>query len=321
MSEPRVAVRIGSRSLSLSNLTKVLYPRDGFTKGDVIDYYRRIAPRIIPHLRGRPLTLQRYPNGIDAASFFEKHIPKGTPDWVDRIDTVASEGGASVTYIICNDEPTLVFVANLAALILHAWTSRVASLDEPDFVFFDLDPGERCTIKTLARVALALRDTLQSIGLRALVKTSGGMGLHVVVPLRTRYDYDTVKAFAAVIAHQMRVVCGADVALERTIKQRDDRAVYMDYVQVGRGKTFVVPYSLRARDGAPVSTPLDWNEVEEFARKRTGALPEKVLAAYTMRTIFKRVDADGDLWGGVHWRKQRLEPALAWARTSFAAVV
>ncbi|MHB8146222.1 MAG: non-homologous end-joining DNA ligase [Vulcanimicrobiaceae bacterium] len=319
MSGARLAVRIGSRTLWLSNLTKVLYPRDGFTKGDVIDYYRRIAPTLIPHLRGRPLTLQRYPNGIDEASFFEKHIPNGTPEWVARFGATSSEGGAIVTYIVCNDEPTLVFVANLAALILHAWTSRVASIDDPDFVFFDLDPGERCTVKTLARVALALRKTLQSIGLQTLVKTSGGMGLHVVVPLHTRYGYSTVKVFAEVIAHQMLAICGPDVTLERTIKKRDDRAVYLDYVQVGRGKTFVAPYSLRARDRAPVSTPLDWSEVEAFARKRTGTLPEEAFVAYAMRTIFKRIDANGDLWGGPRWRAQRLEPAIALARSSFAA--
>ena len=321
MSEPRVSVRVGSHTLSLSNLSKVLYPRDGFTKGDVIDYYRRVTPQIVPHLRGRPLTLQRYPNGIDEESFFEKHVPKGTPDWVERFDASSSENGKSVTFIVCNDEPTLVFVANLASLILHVWTSRIESIEDPDFAFFDLDPGERCTLKTLARVAVALRATLQDIGLQSLVKTSGGMGLHVVVPLKGGYGYAAIKLFAEAIAHQLSGVCGPEVTLERTIKKRDDRAVYLDYVQVGRGKTYVAPYSLRARDGAPVSTPLDWSEVEAFTRKRTDALPEAAFVAYRMRTIFKRIEKDGDLWGGKFWHPQRLEAAIARARSSFAAPI
>ena len=317
MTDARITARVGSQTLSLSNLGKILYPRDGITKGDTIAYYRQIAPQMLPHLRGRPLTLQRYPDGIDGFSFFEKHVPKGTPDWVKRVDAASSEGGTVVTYLVCDDEPTLVYLANLAALMLHPWTSREHSLGEPDFVFFDLDPGEECTIQTLARVALALRQLLRSIGLDALVKSSGGMGLHVVVPLRAGYDYASVKIFAEVIAHQLYAITDGEVALERAIKKRSQRAVYFDYVQVGRGKTYVAPYSLRARDGAPVSTPLDWSEVEAFGRKRAKVFPQDILGAYTMRTIFKRIEADGDLWSGRAWRKQRLEPAIAKARTAF----
>jgi bifunctional non-homologous end joining protein LigD len=159
----RVVVTVGSRRLSLSNLDKALWPRDGYTKGDLIDYYRSVAPVILPYLKDRPLTLQRYPDGIDGFSFFEKRLPKGIPDWVARVTTSSAEGGKKVTYIVCNDEPTLVYVANLASILLHAWTSRVKSLDEPDFVFFDVDPGEACTLKTLATVTLGIRDALAAI--------------------------------------------------------------------------------------------------------------------------------------------------------------
>ncbi|MBV8435207.1 MAG: DNA ligase, partial [Candidatus Eremiobacteraeota bacterium] len=192
----RTPLRVGNRTLSLSNQDKVLWPRDGYTKGDLVEYYRSVASVILPHLQDRPLTLQRYPNGIDAESFFEKRLPKGVPDWVDRVTTTSAEGGRKITYVVCNDEPTLVYVANLASIVLHVWTSRVQTLDEPDFVFFDLDPGEKCTLKNLATVTLAMRDAIKAIGMDGLVKTSGGMGLHFFVPLVAGYSYESVKLFA-----------------------------------------------------------------------------------------------------------------------------
>ena len=156
-------VRVGNRTLSLSNLDKVLWPRDGYTKRDLIDYYQSIAPQAIAHLKGRPLTVQRYPNGIDGATFFEKQVPKGVPDWIERV-TVPTPGGtrSEVTFPLCNDEPSLVYFANLAAIVLHVWTSALPDLDEPEFVLFDLDPGEKCTLATLAKVTLTIRDLLAS---------------------------------------------------------------------------------------------------------------------------------------------------------------
>jgi bifunctional non-homologous end joining protein LigD len=149
---------VGGRTLSVSNLTKVLFPRDGYTKGDLIDYYRSVARVILPHLRDRPLTMERSPDGIDGEAFFEKHVPKGTPAWVRTVSVShRADEKPKTTYIVCDDEATLTFVANLASIVLHVWTSRIASIDRPDCVFFDLDPGEQCTIKTLAKVALALR--------------------------------------------------------------------------------------------------------------------------------------------------------------------
>jgi bifunctional non-homologous end joining protein LigD len=309
----RVAVKIGTRTLSLSNLDKVLWPRDGYTKGDLIEYYRSVSHAILPHLRERPLTLQRYPNGIDAASFFEKRLPKGVPDWVDRVTTTGAEGGRKITYVVCNDEPTLVYVANLASIVLHVWTSRVDTLDEPDFVFFDLDPGEKCTLQNLAAVTLAIRDAMRAIGLDGLVKTSGGTGLHFFVPLAGGYTYESVKLFAELAARHVAGELGEAVSLERTIKRRDPKAVYLDYQQVGRGKTYVAAYSVRARDGAPVSTPLNWSEVEAYSRKRGATAPWDEFAKFNIATLGKRLE-EGDLWGGKAWKKQRLEPAIAMAQ-------
>lgn len=315
MVEKRVSARVGSRTLSLSNLDKVLWPRDGYTKGDLIEYYESVASYAVSHLQGRPLTLQRYPNGIDGATFFEKQVPRGTPDWVDRV-TVPTPGGtrSNVTFAVCNDAPSLVYFANLAAIVLHVWTSRLPALDEPDFVIFDLDPGEKCTLKTLATVTLAFRDLLAEIGLQALTKTTGGYGIHVVVPLASGYSYDTAKVFAEIVARRAAVQLGELTTLQRAIAKRPANAVYLDYVQVGQGKTIVAPYSVRARDGAPVSTPLHWEEVEAFARRRAAALPADVFAAFTIANTAKRVGREGDLWGPKNWKKQRLEPAITKAR-------
>lgn len=315
MAEQRVDVRVGSRALSLSNLDKVLWPRDGYTKGDLIEYYQTVAPFAVPHLKGRPLTLQRFPNGIDGETFFEKQMPRGMPDWIDRV-TVPTPGGSRshVTFAVCNDAPSLVYLANLAAIVLHVWTSRVDALDEPDFVIFDLDPGEKCTLKTLTAVTLGVRKLLESIGLRPLVKTTGGYGLHVIVPLAAGYSYDAAKIFAEIVARRAASELGASATLARTISKRPQDAVYIDYVQVGQGKTIVAPYSARARDAAPVSTPLHWDEVEAFARRRGSIAPAEAFAAFDMATTPKRLAREGDLWGPKLWKKQRLEPAIAKAQ-------
>jgi bifunctional non-homologous end joining protein LigD len=315
MPQERVTTKVGSRTLSLSNLDKVLWPRDGYTKGDLIAYYQGVASYIVSYLKGRPLTLQRYPNGIDGETFFEKHVPRGLPDWVDRV-TVPTPGGSrrDTTFVVCNDAPALVYLANLATIVLHIWTSRLPELDEPDFVLFDLDPGETCTLKTLATAALKFRDLLDGIGLTTLVKTTGGYGVHLVVPLQSGYSYDTAKVFAELIARHAAGELGDSVTLQRTIAKRPQSAVYLDFVQVGQGKTIVAPYSVRARDGAPVSTPLHWSEVEGFARRRTSTLPADEFAKYTIRTTPTRLEREGDLWSGRNWKKQRLEPAIAKAR-------
>lgn len=313
--QSRVAARVGSKTLSLSNLDKVLWPRDGYTKGDLIEYYQRVAATLVPHLKGRPLTLQRYPNGIDGPAFFEKQLPRGTPDWIDRV-TVPTPGGSrsETTFVVCNDAPSLVYLANLASIVLHVWTSRMPALDEPDFVLFDLDPGEKCTLKTLATVALAVRGLLEEIGLKPLVKTTGGYGVHVIVPLTSGYSYDTAKIFAEIVARRAAAEQGESATLQRTIAKRPSNAVYIDYVQVGQGKTIVSPYSVRARDSAPVSTPLHWTEVDAFARRRATAAPADEFAKFTIASTPERLEREGDLWGSKAWKKQRLEAAIEKAR-------
>lgn len=306
-----------SKKPAFSNMDKVLWPADGFTKGDLIHYYGSVSTWLIPHLKDRPLTLQRYPDGIDDKSFFEKSKPRFAPDWVQTATVSAYQNAGTIEYILCNDEATLLWCANLASIVLHVWTSRVESLDSPDFVFFDLDPWEGCTLKTLAQVALAFRDALQPLGLFPLVKTSGGSGLHVAVPLKPGYDYATIKQFAEVVARRIAGELPEATTLQRTIARRPKGSVYLDYVQVGRGKTLVPPYGVRARAGAPVSMPLGWSEVEQFARSRSKD-PSRTFARWNITNALTRLTARGDLWAGKHWREAKIEPAIKKAQTLWA---
>jgi bifunctional non-homologous end joining protein LigD len=302
---------VGDRTLAVTNLDKVLWPRDGYTKGDLIAYYRAVAPWLLPHVRSRPLTLERYPNGVGTAGFWEKHIPRGLPAWVPTVKTAASVRHDQIEFIVCNEEATLAYVANLAAVVLHVWYARTPTLDVPDFILLDLDPGAGCTLATLARVALAARDELAAVGVTPLVKTTGGSGLHVVVPLEPRYDWDQAKGFAELIARRIHDVAPEHTTLDRTIARRPHGTVYLDYVQVGKGKTYVAPFSVRARDGAPVSMPIGWSEVEAMRRKRaTETAPE--MTRWNIRNVPKLLAENGDGWAD--WTPHRLEPVIAAAR-------
>lgn len=309
----RTLVEVGGRDLSLSNLDKVLWPDDGYTKGDLIDYYRSVSEWLLPHLRERPLTMERYPDGIAAQPFWEKNAPRGMPSWIETV-AVPSDNGRrkTIDFIVCNDEATLVYVANLASIVLHVWTSRTGSLERPDLVLFDLDP-HFCSIATLARVAVRFRDTIASMGLEPLVKTTGGKGLHVVIPLVPQYTYDVAKTFAELIARRIHEEAPELTTLQRTIAKRPKGTVYLDWVQVGEGKTMAAPFSVRARPKAPVSWPLGWDEVEAMTRKRAPDTA-KEMARWTIENVPGLLKKGGDRWAGRGWKEQRLEPALKKAR-------
>ena len=310
------AVAVGGRQVKLTNQDKILFPRDGYTKGDLVAYYRAVAPFILPYLRDNPLTMERFPDGIAVPrGIWEKQMPRYTPDWVERVTIKPSTGEPrEVTYVVCDDEATLVWVANLAAVTLHIWYSRVRSLDTPDVILLDLDPGERCPLARLAKVALAFREELGNVGIVPAVKTTGGMGLHVVIPLKPKYDYEVAKAFAELVARRVHTVLPHDTTLERTISRRPEDLVYLDWVQVGKGKTYVAPFTVRARDGAPVSMPLEWREVEAMRRKRA---PEttREMRRWTLANVPKLVAKDGDPWRREGWKPQSLESALSRARS------
>jgi bifunctional non-homologous end joining protein LigD len=302
--------------VKLTNQDKVLFPADGYTKGDLVAYYRAVAPVILPYLRDNPLTLERYPDGIEMSrGIWEKQLPKYAPDWVNRATIAPSTGEPrKVTYVVCDDEATLVWVANLAAITLHIWYSRVATIDVPEVILLDLDPGERCPLARLAKVALAFREELGNVGIVPVVKTTGGMGLHVIVPLQPRYDYDVAKAFAELVARRVHTVLPKDTTLERAIARRPDDVVYLDWVQVGKGKTYVAPFTVRARDGAPVSMPLAWADVEAMRRKRA---PEttREMRRWSIANVPGLVAKHGDPWRNEGWTAHALEGALTKARS------
>lgn len=305
------AVRLATppQTVEIKRPEKVLFPKERYTKADLAGYYAAVAETMLPYLEGRPLSLQRYPDGIDGMSFFEKNVGRGAPEWLKTAVVSGSEDGASVRYIICDDRQTLAYLANLAAITLHVWTSRVGSLDEPDFVFFDLDPGDKCPLRRLAAVALGLRDLLVEIGLRPLVKSSGGSGLHVLVPLGPGYGYDLVKTFGEVVARRIVDLMPDDVSLERSTRRRPEDAVYFDFVQIGRGKTMVAPYSVRAFAGAPVSMPLDWREIEK-AKSSRARDARSLFLTWTIKTVPALLKRSGDPWKGAARRPRALESAV-----------
>jgi bifunctional non-homologous end joining protein LigD len=294
------AVDVDGRHLKLSNLDKVLYPEAGFTKGQVIDYYTRIAPALLPHLRKRPLTLKRYPNGVDAQFFYEKNCPKHRPDWVETIPVWSVRNKADVNYCLANDLATLVWVANLASLELHTSLSWAPDIQQPSMVVFDLDPGPPATVVECGQVALWLREVLDGLGLVAFPKTSGSKGLQLYVPLNTPVTYNETKPFAHALARLLEERHPADVLSVMTKELRKGK-VFIDWSQNDDSKTTVCVYSLRARPRPTVSTPVTWEEVEKVV---DAGDPE--LLVFEADEVLARVERDGDRFAPVVELEQAL---------------
>jgi bifunctional non-homologous end joining protein LigD len=253
-------VEVEGRRLRLSNLDKVLYPAAGFAKGEVIDYYTRAAPAVLAHLRGRALTLKRYPDGVEGKYFYEKQRPSHAPEWV-RSETIET-GDRDIDFVVCDDLPTLVWLANLADLELHPSLALARDPDRPTVVAFDLDPGEPAALPECREVALLLRDTLADLGLDCLAKTSGSKGMQVYVPLNTPTSYDDTKPFAQAVA-QLLEKQHPKLIVSSMKKSLRPGKVFIDWSQNSRHKTTVAPYSLRARERPTVSTPVAWHEVAD----------------------------------------------------------
>jgi len=299
---PPVEVEIGGRTLRLSNLDKLLWPAgatgEGFSKGEMIDYYARIAPVMIPHLEGRPVTRVRYPNGVTGASFFEKNCPAHRPAWAGTIRL------GDVEYCAVGEVATLVWLANLAAIELHPSLAVAPHLERPTAAVFDLDPGAPADVLTCARVALEVRHALESLGLQAWVKTSGSKGLQVYVPLNGEATYEVVKPWSFALA---RVLQKAQPDLVVTTQERAARTgkVLIDWSQNSESKTTVSVYSLRARERPTVSTPLTWDEVSAaLDAGDAGAL------RFEGAQVLERVERLGDLMAPVLSVRQELPEAL-----------
>jgi len=288
----RVSVEVQGRRMGLSNLDKVLYPDAGFTKAQVIDYYQRIAPTLLPHLAGRPATRKRYPNGVEAASFFEKNAPKHTPDWVRTVNLPtpgSTKDRETIDYIVVQDLPTLVWLANLAALELHVpqWTvGPRGAVRDADLLVLDLDPGPPATSVECAQVALILRDHLRDDGLEPVVKTSGSKGLQVYAPIRPTPS-DRVADYAKKLAQRLEND-HPDLIVHRMTKVLRPGKVLIDWSQNNAAKTTVAPYSLRARAEPTVSTPVSWDEIDDATS------PEQLV--FHSDDVLDRVVKHGDLF-------------------------
>ena len=282
-----------------SNLKKVFWPGEGYTKADLLRFYHRIADVLVPYLTDRPMVLERFPDGIEGESFYQKNAPDFLPEWIPVVEVPSDSAEKTIRYILCNDQQTLVYLANLGCISMHPWSSRVDQLNHPDFLIIDLDPSEGVPFAVVTQVALKVKRVIDSVGLESYPKTSGATGVHILVPVDPLYSYADIRNFAEIIA-RLTVSGLEEVAtIERSIEKRKNK-VYVDYLQNGRGKTIVSPYCLRSRPGAPVSTPLEWSEVGPQLR------PE----AFTLNTILRRLDSKGDPFKDLQTNLQSLHAAL-----------
>jgi len=287
--------KVGRRTIEITHPGRVVFPGDGITKVDLVDYYARVAEVMVPHLRDRPLSQHQFPGGIEGGSFWKKQIPGHFPEWIDRVEVDTEKGPQQ--QILGNDAATLAYLANQNCITPHVWLSRADDLDHPDQVTFDLDPpGD--DFAPVREGALALKEILEDLGLVPFAKTTGSKGLHVIAPLDRQADFGETRAFAHGVA---RILADRDpdrLTLEVRKAKRRGR-VFLDIGRNAYGQTAVPPYAVRAREGAPVATPLEWDEVPGLRSART----------FTLRNLFHRLSRRGDPWRGMARRARSLRRA------------
>jgi len=290
---PEVLVEVDGRRLKFTNLNKVLFPKDGYTKRDLVSYYDSVATWLLPHLKDRPLSLKRYPNGIHEQYFFQKDSPTSFPSWL-RFETIDD-----TRFVLAEDRAALLYLANLACIDQNPFMSRVGSIENPDWILIDLDPQE-CSFDRIVEAALLVRKKLDILELQGYPKTTGGDGMHIYIPVEPHYTYEQTKSVAEVIARTLSSEHPNLFTTPRSVAKRQKNRVYFDYLQNGEGKTIASPYVVRAYDGAPVATPLRWDEV------KLGLYPTQ----FTIRNAAQRFEAMGDLFAGVLKKPQSLDRAV-----------
>ena len=302
-------IKKGRRTLKLTNLDKTFWPEEGITKGDLLSYYRVVAPAVVPHLKNRPFTMKRYPDGWSGKFFFQKDAPKHMPEWIPTRPFMATtrekpRQQRKINFALVNDELALLWMVNMGCIDLNTWYSRVDKPERPDFVLFDLDPSDDVGFKETVEVALLVKQTLEAVELESVVKTSGSDGIHVLVPIARRHTFDETREFSEIVAGALARTHRGLVTTEWTKSKR--RGVLIDSNQNGGGKTLASVYSVRPREGAPVSTPLRWDEVNERLDPHV----------FTMDVVLGRVEKHGDLFEPVLHGKQSLTAALRAVRKS-----
>ncbi len=291
----RETVKVQGQEVSISNLDKVFWEDEGYTKGNLINYYVQVFPYLLPHLAERPLVVTRYPSGAAGKWFYQKNAPEGTPDWVNTYPWYSSHSDRYLNFVVCDNLATMVWLANQACIELHPWMSRVGSLDRPDFVVFDLDPSEGATFDDVRDVAEVVREVLDFLKIRFFLKTSGATGLHIVVPIMNNYTYDELRDFVRRIAEAVVSLIPEKATVVRKVKDRAGK-VYVDYLQNIQGKTVCSVYSVRPRPGAPVSTPITWEELRESQP-----------GDFNIITVPPRLIQKGDMFAGVNTERQRID--------------
>jgi bifunctional non-homologous end joining protein LigD len=291
---------IQNHSVHLTNLSKIYFPKPKISKGELLAYYAEMARYILPFLRERPLVLRRYPNGVDGKSFFQKEAPQGLPEWVDTASVYSDERQAKMDYVMADNLESLLYLTNLGCIDHNPWSSRAKAQDSPDYLFFDLDPTPPTPYATILEIARAIHELLTKIGLRCFLKTSGATGFHIFLPLKPGYRYADTRSFAEIVTKSLDAKILSHVAMERTVSHRQRGKVMIDALQNARGKPLACAYTVRATQGATVSTPISEKEL------RAGFDP----AQWTLKTVPRRIAKIGDLWGDLFHVEQALEEPL-----------
>lgn len=288
----------GSHTVEISNADKTFFPDAGITKGDIIDYYERVAETMLPHLAGRPLTMHRYPDGLEGEDFYQKEAPDYFPDWITRVEIQKREEGGRQLQVVCGSKATLVYLANQACLTPHIWLSRQDALDHPDRVIFDLDPpGE--DFGPVRWAARRLRALLEDLGLPVFLMLTGSRGAHVVIPIQRGLDFDQARSFAQDVAETLAQRHPDDLTTAQRKRKRGDR-LFIDTARNAYGQTAVAPYAVRARAGAPVATPLDWSELDDS---------ELTASRYSVRNLHRRLAQKDDPWKQIGRHAAHLQTA------------
>ena len=284
--ESEKEIILDKHQVKLTNQNKIYFPKDDITKGDVIEYYQSVAKYILPHLKNRPLSLNRFPNGIEEQSFYQKDASDNIPDWIKTTQVYSESNDKYIDYIYCNDKSTLAYLNNLGCIDLNPWNSSLPDLEHPDYLVLDLDPSKKNTFDDVIEAALQVNEVLNSIKIKSYCKTSGSTGIHIYIPMGGKYEFDQVKDFAHIVMKQVNEKLPKITTLERNLQKRDDKKIYLDYLQNRTGQTLASAYSLRPKQGASVSMPLDWEEV----------IPGLKPTDFTIHNALERIEKKGDLF-------------------------
>ncbi|AWK05808.1 DNA ligase D [Flavobacterium crocinum] len=279
-------VKIGKTILHLTNQNKIYFPKDGITKGEIVQYYNEVSALILPYLKDRPESMNRFPNGIDAPSFYQKDIDLDkTPKWLNTKKIYSESNNENIDYLICNNKETLLYMANLGCIELNPWNSTIKHIHNPDWLVMDLDPATASDFPIVVQTAQMVKQVMDELETECLCKTSGATGLHIYIPLGAKYDYDSIKILGELLAREVQGRLPNSTTTERSIKKRKGK-LYIDYLQNRRGQTLAAPYSVRPKPGATVSTPLEWDEITEKLHP----------SQFTIKNVLKRFEKKGDLW-------------------------